>query len=481
VVPEHLRFGGGISATVFSPVVAVILIIAGLLIWVLPQKKVIVPFLLAFVLIPYDQILVIAGLHFPSQRILILFAIVRIFFIKSRGRWNVFSGGMNGIDKAVILLTIVLGIAGVLLFRTSEAFIYELGEVYTAFGSYVLLRCLVRDHDDVIRVIRVLSLIVIVTGGVMVFEHFTAGWNPYALLEGAHARSFAADMGRDGHVRATGSFSQPILAGTFAAVALPLFLGVWVTEKKHRFSATIGVIGTVAMIIACNSSTPLMGVAAGILGLCLWPFRSMTRLIRWGIVVALVSLQIVMKAPVYHLITRFDISGSSWHRYELIHETVLHFSEWWLIGTNNNANWGWDMFDTADQYVQTAVQGGLLGLILLISTIVFGFKYLGRARVAAPDRKQAIFLWTVGSALLAYTIAFLGISLWDQSAVLWYILLAFICAVAAPQPVHVRQTVQREVNWGERPSISQHRTPAPGPQSRQFSVRSTRFLPARDR
>ena len=311
MVPEHLRFGGGVSATVFNPAVALVLILAGVLMCVLPQKKVVVPFLLAFILIPYDQILVVAGLHFPSLRIVILFGMIRIFLIKGRGDWKMFSGGLNGVDKALILLTAVSAVAGVLLFQTGQALAYQLGTAYTALGTYLVLRCLVRDHDDVIRAIQVLSFIVIVVAGVMVFEQFTGGWNPYALLGGARAGVFATDMGRDGHVRAMGSFSQPILAGTFAAVTVPLFSSVWLAEKKHRFSAIMGVVGAMVMVLACNSSTPLMGLFAGLVGLCLWPVRNMTRMIRWGIVLVLVSLQVVMKAPVYHLITRFDISGSS--------------------------------------------------------------------------------------------------------------------------------------------------------------------------
>lgn len=435
MVPEHLRYGGGVSASVFNPTIAVVLVIVGVLMWVLPQKKVIVPFLLASILIPYDQILVVAGFHFPPLRILLFFGMVRIFFLKGRGNWTIFSGGQNGIDKALILLTIVTGVAGVLLFQTGQATAYEFGEAYSALGTYFLLRCLVRDQDDVIRIIRILCLIVVVLGGVMVFEQLTRGWNPYALLGGARARAFATDMGRDGRVRAMGSFSQPILAGTFAAVVLPMAWGLWVTEGKYRFTATMGLIGAIVMMITCNSSTPLMGLAAGLVAICLWPVRNMTRLIRWGIVAGLIALQTVMTSPVYHIITHFDFSGSSYHRYELIHQTIGHFWEWWFIGTNHNMDWGWDMWDTADQYVQTAVNGGLLALILFITIIVLGFKYLGRARRTANDNKRAFFCWTLGSALFVYTMAFLGISLWDQSVLAWYALLAFIATVAVPKRV----------------------------------------------
>ena len=83
--PQNLRFGGGVSGTVFNPAVAVIMILAGVLICCLSQKKAIVPFLLTSLLLPSDQVLVVAGLHFPLLRILILFGMLRIFIIKGPG------------------------------------------------------------------------------------------------------------------------------------------------------------------------------------------------------------------------------------------------------------------------------------------------------------------------------------------------------------------------------------------------------------
>jgi hypothetical protein len=435
-----LRFGGGVSSTVLNPAVAVIVILAGVLMFCLPQRKVVIPFLLTTLLIPADQILVIAGLHFPLLRILILFGMIRIFFIKGRGKWNVFSGGMNGVDKAFILLSVVGAVAGILLFQNTQAFIFQLGDLYSAFGAYFLLRCLIRDQEDVVRVIRVFALVVVVLGGIMIFEHLM-GWSPYALLGGARAGYFASDMDRNGHVRATASFGTPILAGFFGAASFPLFIGLWLSDKKQRGVAAVGVLGATVMTVASTSSTPAIGYLAAIFGLCLWPLRGALRIIRWSIVAVLVSLQMVMKAPVYHLITRVDISGSSYHRYALIDQCVRHFWDWWLIGTKSNASWGWDMWDTADQYVQTAQTAGLLGLILLIVLIVYGFKYLGRARLAAPDKKRQLFIWALGAAFFAQTLSFFGITLWDQSVVEWYSLLAFIgtVALARKAPVADRQ------------------------------------------
>jgi hypothetical protein len=72
-----------------------------------------------------------------------------------------------------------------------------------------------------------------------------------------------------------------------------------------------------------------------------------------------------------------------------------------------------------------------------LAILVYGFKYLGRARLAAAkekDKKTALFLWALGSALFANVIAFLGISYFDQTMVGWYALLAMIPAAIAVRP-----------------------------------------------
>jgi hypothetical protein len=462
VIPDNLRFGGGVTGSVFNPAVAIVLIIASVLICVLPQRKIILPFLLTIFLIPADQILVVFGLHFPLLRILILFGMVRIFLIKGKGEWNIFSNGVNKIDVCMILLTVTIGVCGVFIFQSTQAVIFQLGAMYSAFGAYFFLRCVIRSEDDVFLVIRALSVIVAGVGLVMICEQLANGWNPYNVLGGARA---GIDMARNGRIRAVGSFAQPIIAGTFGAVTMPLFIGMWQSQKRYRRSAKIGILGATAMIICCNSSTPLFGLLSSLILICIWRFRAMGRIIRWGIVITLLVLNMVMKAPVWHLITRFDISGSSYHRYQLIDQTISHFWEWWLIGTNNNGSWGWEMWDTANQYVATAVSGGLLGLCLLIAIIVFGFKYLGTAREATKDEPQARFYWALSAALLAQLMSFFGISLWDQSIVGWYALLAIIGAVAVP----LARTAESPVESSAIPRIpSFNRQVATGWSSRQL-------------
>jgi hypothetical protein len=66
---------------------------------------------------------------------------------------------------------------------------------------------------------------------------------------------------------------------------------------------------------------------------------------------------------------------------------------------------------------------------------VYGFKYLGTARRAAgKDKRTALFIWALGSALFANVVAFLGIAYFDQTMVAWYALLAMIPAAMVARP-----------------------------------------------
>jgi hypothetical protein len=415
--------------------VLVAVLIAGVLIVLSPRRRALAVFIAASILIPIDQVLVIAGMHFPMLRVLVFFGIIRLLREKMLRHRQIFSGGINKIDLTVVSFAIFTAVAGILLFRESGAAIFQLGNIYTIFGVYFLLRFLLRSREDVVYMVQTLAWIAAVIAVVMTWEIVT-GHNPYALLGGARSSFYARLMERDDRFRALGCFGHPILAGTFGATLMPLFVLLWREGRKHRTLAVAGIVAATVITLTSNSSTPVMAYAGGILALSMWPLRNSMRIIRWGIVITIVGLHIVMKAPVWHLISRIDITGgsSSYHRYMLIDQCIRHFGDWWLIGVKSTSDWGWDMWDTANQYVSVCDSSGLLPFVLFLATIVYGFKYLGKARKIALGRKKKFFLWALGSALFAHVVAFVGISYWDQTQVVWYGLLAAISAAVWMHP-----------------------------------------------
>ncbi len=446
MIPEHLAFGGGASQTVLNPLVAVFVLVAGILMSVLPRRMTIAPFLAGALLIPMDQVIVIASVHFQMVRVLVLFGAVRMVIAKTSSKQKIFSSGLNAIDKAVIFWTLFTAIDVTLLWGDSGALTNQLGTIYQIFGIYFLLRFLIRDEQDVQFTLKVLAYTAAFIAVVMTIEQAT-GRNPYALLGGYRASSIGSLMERDDRFRAMASFSHPILAGAFGATLLPLFVGLWCKFKEHRVTAAIGIAAATVITIASNSSTPLLAYLAGVLGFCLWPIRGKMRLVRWGMVVTLVSLHLVMKAPVWALIARVDvISGSSgYHRFFLVDQFIRHFNDWWLVGTTHNADWGWDMWDLANQYVAIGESSGLLPFVLFIATIVYGFKYVGWARKALKGmNREQWFLWALGVTMFAHVVAFFGISYFDQTSVSWYAYLAIISASSIPILQQGRRVQLRE-------------------------------------
>jgi hypothetical protein len=433
---QHLRFGGGVSESVLHPAVLIVVLVAGVLICILPRRKSISVFLAAALLIPMDQVLLIGPAHFSMVRVLVLFGIIRILKEKLTAKCRLFSGGVNRLDLAVILLSGFVAINGILLFQASGEVVNELGNLYTIFGVYFFLRFLIRDEGDIWRTIQTLAYVAAFVAAIMTYEQAT-GHNPYAVLQGAQVARYARLAVRDDRFRAQGPFSHSILAGTFGAVLIPLFVALWSRGRKYRRIAVVGIIAGTVITLACNSSTPVLGYAAGVFALCLWPARQWMRVIRWGVVLTLVALHLVMKAPVWHLISRIDITGgsSSWHRFMLVDQCIRHFGDWWLIGVKDTSVWGWDMWDTANQYVSVCENSGLLPFLLFLAVLAYGFKSLGRARRAAGnDKKPAMFMWALGSALFANAVAFFGISYYDQTMVAWYALLAMIpAAMSVPK------------------------------------------------
>lgn len=433
--PQNINFGGGVVDTVVNPVVLAVTLLAALMILFLPRKKAIIPLLVIGLLIPIDQIVVIAGVHFPMLRLLAIAGLARVGWAKVSGGDKVLAGGMNGLDWAITILSVFSVIDGGLLWQTQGAVIFQLGNLCTAFGVYFLLRHLIRDEDDVIRVLKVMTGVVVFIAVIMTHEHFTGHNEYYELMGGARASLYTTSDARDGVFRAQGCFAHPIIAGTFGGFMVPLFVGWWKREKRDRKYAIFGIVAATAIPFLVASSTALFALLAGIGAMCLWPIRRKMRLIRWGIVGTLLAGQMYMKSPVWHLIDDVSLSAdsSSYHRYLLVDQCIRHFFDWALVGTKNYASWGWDMWDLSNQYVGTADTSGLIPFIAFLSILVIGFKYVGRARkFYEGDKQKEFFVWAIGACLFANAVGFFGIQYWDQVIVAWYMVLATISAISLP-------------------------------------------------
>src|SRR5260370_27750668 len=111
-----------------------------------------------------------------------------------------------------------------------------------------------------------------------------------------------------------------------------------------------------------------------------------------------------MKGPGWSLINKVSLvrGSSNWHRFELVDQFIRRFSDWWLLGTTENASWGIDTWDTANQYVSVGERGGLLSFVLFLAIITLSFRKLGVARRAAEVITTVdCRLWVLRASLFA--------------------------------------------------------------------------------
>ena len=411
------------------------MIIAIIMMFRLPRKYVIIPFLLSTFLIPREEQVVVGGVHFFVLRIIIIFAWLRLVILKLSLPRGLFQGRLGVFDKVFSVWALYRAFAFVAVFHfQSGAIVNQAGGLLDAFGTYFLLRYLIRDDEDILRVLKVFAVIAAVAAPCMLVEKLR-GVNPFGYLGGP----FLPEV-REGAIRAQGPFAHAILAGSFGATLIPLFIWLWKTGTANRLSL-VGLASATVMTLTSASSTPLMAFGACLLGICLWPIRKQMRPFRWALVIGLIALHLVMKAPVWFLIERVTIVGGSsgYHRAELVDQFIRNFRDWWLIGTNTTSGYGDHLWDLSNQFVAEGESGGLVTFICFIAMISICFSKIGRARkIVSRSRKQQWYFWLLGSALFGHIVGFFGISYFDHVQVAWFALLIMIC-VAADQVLAKRQ------------------------------------------
>ena len=434
--PDNFRFGGGLDQTLLHPAVLVALLIAVPAILFLSRKRVLAPVLLLAFLVPLGQQVVLGGVHIMVLRIVILTGLIRMVFSRP--------GRLDSLGKLFFLWAFIRAAAFLLQFSEMAALINQFGFLWDTIGGFFLLRFLVQNEEDIQHLVKALALVAIILAACMLYERFE-NVNVFGYLGGV---SIVPTV-REGSLRAQGPFAHALLAGTFGATLLPFFVWLWTTGRS-RILATSGVAASTIITVLSASSSPIMAYAASVFAMCLWPLRNYLQIFRWGFVIVLAALALVMKAPVWFLIARVDLIGGSsgYHRAMLIDQFIRHFGDWWLVGTNANGTWGWDLWDTCNQYVTEGESGGLAALGCFIALISVAFVRLGRARrMQSGNPRREWFFWSLGAALFAHVIAFWGIAYFDQTRMLWFAMLATVIAATSP--------VMAEVNVEDSETIEQ--------------------------
>ncbi len=367
----------------------------------------------------------VGSLSFTVIRMLVVIGVARVVI-----RGEHVSGGWNMLDRMMIFSAICAVFSSFFHSDFSSALVFRLGFVYDTLGLYFLMRVFIEDSDSFQTICKIVIIVLIPVAVEMISERMT-GRNSFAVFGGVSPESEI----RLGKIRAQGPFAHSILAGTVGAVCWPMALLLW---KQNRRLAWVGLITTGSIVWASRSSGPIMTSMFILFGLALWNVRAHMRLVRWGAVLGIVALAFVMKAPVYYLLARIDLTGSStgWHRAELIH-AAIDASERMVVCRNRlhaslDALWG-PLEPCPYRHHKSLYKNGsdrwfaANAAVYRRSDCRICHCWQGNAvESKCPGRDQLFLMWTLGAILFGHAITWMSISYFDQSVVFLFLLLAAI-------------------------------------------------------
>jgi hypothetical protein len=220
---------------------------------------------------------------------------------------------------------------------------------------------------------------------------------------------------------------------------MPLFVYLYFRPDQRRV-AVAGLLAATAITYTANSSGPLMCFLSGLIGLAVWPLRQKMRRVRWAMVAGLFGLMFLMKAPIWYTLAKVSdfAGGDGWYRSYLMQQCFKHFSDWWLMGTNDTTEWAvtympWGGADLCNVYVSIAATEGLASLALFVLILVQCFRKLGLALKAAEEvlPEPIALLWCLGCVLFAHVCTLFSVTYWDQMFVIWWGFLAMISSATS--------------------------------------------------
>lgn len=404
--------------TTLQPIGLFSLFILIFIILICKKEKLPLAFFILACFIPPAQRIVVSGMDFNFLRILVLAGILRIILKNEFKQFH-----FTTLDKIIVFWAIIQLFIYPIKHGGVSGILNRIGMLIESVGLYFIFRIVINDKDDIIRIIHYMLILTIPVTIFFIFEKST-GRNIFNIFGGVPEYT----MIREGSLRVQGAFAHPILAGCFWGALFPYFLIGLNNTKIPKPLCYLGIFNTLIMIILSSSSTPFLSLFFGLIGWFYYKFRNKLKELRIAIVLTIVGLNIVMKAPVYHLISRIDISGGStgWHRYHLIDQALKNSREWILFGVSNIDHWNVFANDVTNQYIVEAISTGIIGLIVFIAIIVISFSFIGKLwRIELTEKKyNHQFSWMIGISLLMHIINFIAVSYFGQIWILWYMQLA---------------------------------------------------------
>jgi hypothetical protein len=359
--------------------------------------------------VPMNQRILFFNLEFTLLRLLVLFGFLRLILRRENCviLWNSF-------DKLILSWAMIGSLVYMLQQATFGAIINRCGFLFDSLGMYWLFRQVIRDWEDVYRAVKIFAVFAILTAPLIALEKLQE--SSFFSLFGPVSAAF-----HRGRFRAAGPFPHFIMMGCFWALVLPFFYAR-IKAVKENMLYWIACFSSLTSVYFSASSTSIMTVVAIIISWLLYNYRVHGKTIFKMTCCILLLLHLIMKAPVWHLISRVDIlSGSTgWHRFFLFDNFVNHITEWLFLGTTSTSHWGYGQEDITNQFVMEGVRGGMITLMLFIMIIYRAVKIPGNFSLGNITPEVKWMSWGLCVAMLGHFTTFWGVSYFGQINMLLY-------------------------------------------------------------
>ena len=368
------------------------------------------------------QRVIFASLDFSVPRIVILMLLVRITLRASERlkRWT-------KIDSIFAILMLLHLIGNTL--RSDGSVVNRLGFSLDYFGSYLVLRSLIRDVSDIRSVCLAVSAVAVLM-------------LPFYLIEQITRRNLLSFMGgipdyvvmRNGRPRCQGAFSHPINSGLFFGLMLPVITGILVASRLRDFRLLIGFIAALLILLTSASSTPASVLVTGTLVWLMFRTRWMIPFMAWLCIPVLFWGHFYLNNGLPSLFAKLDlVAGSTgWHRYHLIDTSFKNIGEWWAIGiTGGTAHWGGYLGDVTNEYLLHGFSAGILGFVLMIALVVVTcIKTFGATVDLRNSNTHRTVAYGIFASLIAVSAALTSVTLFSGLFVTFSFLVASGVAMA---------------------------------------------------
>lgn len=381
-----------------------------------PREKFLWPLVISACLLPDSQQIIISGLDFSIIRLVFFFGIFRMVI-----RHEVRSVEWNYFDKLVFAWCLVGTFVYVMQYGNSSAIVRKLGVLSDSLGLYWIFRQGIRNWDDVYGLFKVFAVSALLLALVVMIERVQQQPSVYSIF------GYTGTEYHRGRFRCAGPFGSPIMMGCCWATLAPIFFSrMKVLDSSYLYKLSI--VAAVILVILSASSTPLLVLAAIMFFWFLYPVRMYGKVFFGGGILVVFMLDVVMKAPVWHLMGRADIfSGSTgWHRFHLFDQFVRNISDWFWLGTTSTAQWGRGLGDITNQFVLEAVRGGFITMALFSLVMYSTVKITGKYSLTMAGMSEGWLSWGICVSILGHFVAFWGVSYFGQILLFLYLIFAIV-------------------------------------------------------